>query len=249
MINPEMINKPDVTYNDGEISILDIKEIPYFDKEEYDLSNEKEYKRYVSDVERLVRNSIEYRNLINYLRNSEGMNTCAFLDNVSNENGNMRIEIHHSPFTLFDIVNTVINKRVKNAEPMDVELVAEEIMYLHYMGWVGLVPLSETIHEMVHNSFLFVPTNIVRGVYQYFINAYYDYIDPVLLDYIDAAERLTKDGDLVKKQMKLLNSHKIYINVGGSYALPGLVEIQNSIKGKINQLKNRKIEMVDIIRN
>lgn len=242
MINPELINAPDRVYTNGEISILDIKEIPYFDKEEYDLSNEKEFKKYVSDLERMVRNSVEYRILINYLKNSEGMDKCAFLDNV--EDG---IQIHHTPFTLFDIVNIVINKRLKNQESMDIELVAEEIMYLHYTGIVGLIPLCETIHQMVHNSFLFVPTDIVRGQYQQFINAYYDYIDPTLLDYIDAAERLTKEGDLVKKQMELLNSHKIYVNVNGSYVIPGLFEVQNNIKSRINQLKNKKIEMCEII--
>lgn len=247
MINPELINKPDRVFIDGEMSILDIKQMQYFDKEEYDLNNEKEYKRYISDLEKLVRGSIHYRLLVSYLRNSEGMDKCAFLDNASTENGN-KIEIHHTPFTLFDITNTVVNKRIKNNEPMDIELVAEEILYLHYCGYVGLIPLCETVHQMVHNSFIFIPTDVVRFSYQQFINAYYNYIDPMLLDYIDAAERLTKEGDLVKKQMELFNQHKIYVNVDGSYALPGLTEIQNCIKFRINELKNKRINMCDIVK-
>lgn len=247
MINPETLNKPENIYKDGEMSIIDIKAIPYFDQLEYDLNDEKEYKFFVRDVERQVRNSIEYRNLIQYLRTSEGMNTCAFLDNVSNENSNMRIEIHHSPLTLFDIVSAVIAKRIQKREPMDIELVCEEVMYLHYSCQVGLIPLSETIHEMVHNSYLFVPTDIVRGNYQKFVASYYDYINPEVLDYLDAAERLTKEDKLVKKQMELLNSHKIYFNVGGSYTIPGLAQVRDSIKDRINQLKNNKVVMVEIV--
>ena len=47
MINPEMINKVDSYYTDGGNTILDIKSLPYFDDDIYDLCDEKSYKKYM----------------------------------------------------------------------------------------------------------------------------------------------------------------------------------------------------------
>ena len=83
MVNPEMINKVNDIYNDGGKTILELKQAPYFDKMPYDLLEEKSFKKYMTDLERSVRNSFEYRNLIAYLKNAEGMDVCSFLDNVT----------------------------------------------------------------------------------------------------------------------------------------------------------------------
>ena len=243
MINPEMINKVDSYYTDGGNTILDIKSLPYFDDDIYDLCDEKSYKKYMSDLERIVRNSFEYRQLIGYLRNTDGMNICSFLDNVTNvDNNKVKIEIHHSPLTLYDICNAVMKKRQHNRESMDILLVAEEVMYLHYLGWVGLIPLSETIHDMVHNNYLFVPTDRVRGNYRAFVESYYNFIDPDTLDSLDAAEIATKEYN--NKQMQIFNQHKIYVNVNGSYGLPKMSDIQALLKGRIDAIKNNKVPMI-----
>ena len=240
MINPELMKVNNDIYTDGEITILDIQSAPYFDKTQYDLLDDKSFKKYMTDLERTVRNSFEYRQLISYLRNTEGMNTCSFLENVSNvDNNKIKIEIHHSPLTLYDISLAVFKKRMKKEESIDIESVAEEIMYLHYLGWVGLIPLSETVHEMVHNQYIFVPTDKVRGRYQEFVNHYYDYIEPETLDSLDAAEALTKEYN--NNQMDIFNNHKIYINVNGSYMLPRKDEYENIIKDRISDIKGNSV--------
>lgn len=247
MINPEMINKVNDIYADGENTILDIQSVPYFDKVQYDLLDDKSFKKYIADLERTVRNSFEYRSLISYLRNTEGMNTCSFLENVSNvDNNKIKIEIHHSPLTLYDISLAVFKKRQKNNEPTDIESVAEEITYLHYLGWVGLIPLSETVHEMVHNQYLFVPTDRVRGRYKEFVDHYYDYIDPDVLDSLDAAETMTQEYN--NQQMEIFNNHKIYINVAGSYMLPRRDEIESKLKDRINQLKTNSVIFAKVVK-
>ena len=56
MVNPELINKVnDIYSNDGQ-TILEMKSAPYFDKMPYDLLEEKSFKKYISDLERTVRN-------------------------------------------------------------------------------------------------------------------------------------------------------------------------------------------------
>ena len=236
MMNVECMNKVDNIYTDNGMTIIDIPNMSYFEYGQYDLMDDKDFKHYISDLERVVRNSFEYRTLINYLKNVEGMDVCSFLENVtSRDNTKARIEIHHSPLTLYDICLTVFKKRQYNQEDISINAVAEEVMWLHYMGWVGLIPLSETVHKMVHNQYLFVPTNVVRGNYQAFINAYYNYIDPEVLDCIDNAEQATKDYN--GKQMEVFNNHRIYVNAEGSYALPRKKETQQFIKDHITEVK------------
>lgn len=246
MMNVECMNKVDNIYNDGGITIVDMQGSHYFDGEQYDFLNDKDFAHYIADLERTVRNSFEYRSLINYLKNTEGMDVCSFLDNVSSrDNTKVKIEIHHSPLTLYDICLTVFKRRQRNHKDLNINAVAEEVMWLHYAGWVGLIPLSETVHAMVHNQYIFIPTNVVRGNYKLFINAYYNDIDPEVLDCIDNAEQATKEYN--GKQMELFNNHKIYVNNNGSYALPKKQETQQIIKTHIHEIKSGKKEMCRII--
>lgn len=243
MMNVEAINPLDHVYTNNGSTIMEIKELPYYEEDQYDFSDSKSFNKYISDLERVVRNSIEYRTLINYLKNMEGMNKCSILENVSNANeSKVKIEIHHSPLTLYDICVTVFNKRSNSGEDTSINAVAEEIMYLHYIGWVGLIPLSATVHDMVHNQFMFIPTDKIRGNYKAFINAYYNFINPDVLDCIDAAENATKEG-LDKKRMEVYNNHRIYVNVDGSYNLPRKNEIKSGIRDHISELKgNNKLK-------
>ena len=246
MMNVECMNKVENIYNDGEETVIDIKSMPYFDLEQYDLMDEKDFRHYINDLERVVRNSFEYRSLIRYLKNIEGMDVCSFLDNVSSrDNSKVKIEIHHSPLTLYDICFTVFKKRQFNHEDISINGVAEEVMWLHYAGWVGLIPLSATVHEMVHNQYIFIPTDVIRGNYQAFINAYYNYIDPEVLDCIDNAEQATKEYN--NKQMELFNNHRIYINANGSANLPRKQEAQQAIKEHITEVKSGMKVMCTII--
>ena len=82
-----------------------------FDKPSYIIYNEKTRSKFIKSVEKIVRSSLEYREFIAYLRAELGMNFCMFFNNVSrDEIKNLGIEIHHIPFSLFDIVNIVLRK-------------------------------------------------------------------------------------------------------------------------------------------
>ena len=248
MMNVECMNQIENIYTDGQDTIVDVKSMPYFDLDPYDVYDDKDFNKYITALEMTVRMSFEYRQLINYLRNSEGMDECAFLSNVSNrDNTKVKIEIHHSPLTLYDICMAVYKKRQNNKEPIGINDVAEEVMWLHYMGWVGLIPLSKSVHEMVHNQYLAVPTDVVRGNYQAFINAYYNFISPDVLDAVDALEQWTKDYN--GKQMEVFNNHRIYVNANGSYALPQKDQTKDIIKEKISDIKNNKPTLRKMIRH
>ena len=246
MQNVELMQKPENIYSDGGKSVLNIRDYSYFDAEQYDLCDEKEFSLYIKDLERLVRQSFEYRWLISYLKRSEGMDQCSFLENVSSrDNTKVKIEIHHSPLTLFDICLAVFRKRQANGEDLNINNVAYEVMWLHYIGWVGLIPLSATVHELVHNNYIFIPTDKVRGNYQQFINTYYNYIDPEVLDCIDNAEQATKEYK--GEQMEIFNNHKLYVRKPEE-ALENRPVMQQNIKNRINAIKGDLKVMCTIVK-
>ena len=117
---------------------------------------------------------------------------------------------------------------------------------MHYIGWVGLIPLSATVHDMVHNQYLFVPTDRVRGNYKEFVNYYYDFIDPDTLDSLDAAETATQEYN--NKQMELFNNHKIYLNIDGSYGLPRKDEMASLLKDRISEIKSNMTIVAKVVK-
>ena len=121
------------TIDQGQANIIIMDEIPPYDLVDYDLFNAKQFEKYVKDGERIVRSSFEYQEFIQYLRNYMDMNKCTFFKNVTNVNtSKIKIHLHHHPFTLYDIFITVYNKRCANQESVEVEMVAKEVMYIHY---------------------------------------------------------------------------------------------------------------------
>ena len=249
MRSPEALLRVDNVYKKDGKTTLELPKLSYFDRVQYDLIDPKGFKRYISDIENMVRNSFEYKWFIEELKTNHGMNQCSFFENVSSEDGSrkVRIEIHHEPFTLYDIVMTVYKKRQAMGQDIRPAFVANEVMWLHYMGFVALIPLSYTIHQMVHNSYLFIPMDKVRGSYKTFRDMYYDWIDPETLDMLDCCEQYTLDYNH-ELATQILNRHDIYLNIDGSINLPKKDDIVKMIKGRIEAIKNPTTRMCTIVR-
>ena len=207
------------------------------------LFDDKEREKYINDLERHVRSSYEYRNMVQYLREYMNMNSCAFIPNITNEvNRKIKIELHHSPFTLRDICVTILNKRMKNNEMLTIESVAYEVMFVHYSLMVGLIPLSETVHQLVHSQYIFIPTDKVYGYYKNFVKTYNDYIDPELLDKLDELERLTIAGTYNDSYKEVLEKKYITIDMEGNNQFDKLHELQESLKEKLSELRGESIQ-------
>ena len=221
-------------------AIIKMNEIPEYDIPDYDLNDEKSFKKYIQNLEKDVRSSYEYKALIKYLREYMDMNQCAFYKNVNNiDTTRIKIEIHHEPLSLYDICVIVYNKRVAFHEPLDEEYVAKEVMYLHYNLLVGLIPLAETVHQLVHAQYLFVPTTAVLGKYKEFVDRYHDYMLPEqieALEHIEEATRVYDDSDA----KTLLSRQYIYIDTSGSYDLPKLEDVASMVKERITQIIDQK---------
>ena len=228
-----------LNYNNQDVVNIP-NEIPAYEVDDYDFFDDKDRAKYISDLERFVRSSYEYRAMVQYLREYMNMNSCAFLPNVTNDlTFKIRIEIHHSPITLYDICQIIFCKRQHTGECLNIEAVAYEVIYVHYCLMVGLIPLSETVHELVHTQYIFVPVDKVYGYYRQFINTYYDYINPELLDKLDELEKLTIEGNQ-DQYKQVLEKKYICVDMGDNSQITQLHDIQSMLKGRMKELREQE---------
>ena len=226
---------------DSNMDIRDI-EIPCvsnFDIQDFDPTNEKEYMKNLFRIERICRNSFEYKQFIRFLKENAGMDKCSFLENVSNsESRKIRIEIHHEPITLFDIVSTIFNKRFSLGESIHETMVAKEVLYNHYILHVGLIPLSQTIHELVHNQYLFIPTFAVLGRWREFIKEYDKWVPLDVKSKMDKIEAMSRDYD-IEKNTEILKTAMIYINVNDDDYTASAKELYEFINDELDNFKDK----------
>lgn len=179
-----------------------------------DLDTDKQKIKFIKRVETIVRSSMEYRDYVAYCKENLDMNSCIFLSNVSQDKSKGRkrisIELHHDPFTLMDIVWTVVNRYEDEGLPYNDLMIADEVLEMHYANMVGLVPLSKTMHQMVHNSDkIKIPLYLVYGQYSEFVEKYGDYMEPELMDKLERKVNYTKtvtkeDFDAIQRQFTYL---------------------------------------------
>lgn len=245
-------------YGFQNVQVMVMDDIPDYDIQDYDLFNEKDFKKYIEDIERLVRSSREYREAIQYMRKYINMNSSLFFRNVNNiESTKIKIELHHYPFTLFDIVITVFNKRTRLQEPLDVELVAKEVAYLHYFLVIGLVPLSKTEHKLVHNQALFIPLElngnpIVLGDYNKFVEMYEKDIPEDAMVRFNTYKELTANYNQITNT-QILEISPTYLKLPGSdentlgaYNLSDLKQVLQLTQNKVKAITQKHSRVQNI---
>lgn len=221
--------------------VLDMNNIPPFCIPDYDLNDEKERKTYFKNVEKIIRKSKEYQKFTQFLREECNMSECSIYENVNNQDTfKIKIHQHHHPYTLFDISNAVFNKRFAFQESLDEELVAEEIIWLHYNLYVGMISLSETVHELVHNNYLFIPLDRVFGDYKGFTNMYLDYIPVEILDNLDGNIEKSREfnPELEEYNMHILNKNLTYVDTKDAFGVPDYEQLKGTLQERIQYLKN-----------
>lgn len=184
------------------------------------LNNPKDRDKFIKRVEKIIRSSNEYRDYMHFLKEHIGLDKCIFFQNVTNGGENKRsrisIEIHHEPFTLYDIVNVVLNRYQDEGLPIDDLLIADEVMELHYSNKVGLVPLSKSAHEIIHSqnsSKLIVPLNMCYGAYSQFLEEYEPYIEEELYDKLERKMKMT--SELTPESFDAITKQFTYLEVEG----------------------------------
>lgn len=239
MIDPDNI----ILVDENKQTTLKINNVPEFDLLVWDLEDDKELKKYYKTIEKEVRGSFEYREMIQYLRENFGMDQCSFIKVSNKDNYNIKIEVHHYPFTLYDIVLIVYKKRIFYQESLDVQMVAKEITMLHYKLLVGLIPLSKTVHQLVHDGKMFIPVDNVFGRYNIFVDLYKPFCEPEQLETLERIELYSREySDL--HNTSILDMNMIGITTTNQqYQLPDFVRIEKSMYSRIDDIKKNNYRL------
>ena len=183
------------------------------------VTTDKQHVKLTKKIESYCRGSLEYTDLIAYLRKYVDMNECTFLNEFKGGKRKGMIEIHHAPFTLFSLVDIVMRKHEALFDTIDEFKVCEEVMRMHYSGLVGLVPLSITCHQLVHDGQLTVPLWCVYGRFVDFTKKYYDWIpDPLLealQEQVELSRKYKAQPELLREANKILYVEYVYLDVEG----------------------------------
>lgn len=183
----------------------------------------RERRKFITKVERIVRSSDEYKDYIKYLKTHFDMSHCEVFPAIINGNGKKySIEIHHEPFQLSWIVDTVIRKRQDLMESLDPFLIADEVMNLHYEGVIGLIPLSITAHELVHSDRIAIPLQLIYHRYDKFAKEYDLWIPEYVKDIIKLKVELSMKCNMIQSDI-LEDPLVTYVDVEG-YSYPEVPE-------------------------
>lgn len=164
------------------------------DDKDYD----KQRKSIIMEIEKIVRSTPEYRSYIRYLKQELNMNKCEILQNVDANDLKVSLELHHYPFTLFDIVATILDKHlILNADGRFNEYdIAEECLLLHHKNKIGLIPLAGLPHDLYHAGKLYIPLSRVYMNYKEFFEEYKLYMDDDIKDKYQTVINLSNTEEL-----------------------------------------------------
>ena len=208
---------------------------------EYSVSlvSDKDREKFIKKTERIIRSSEEYKDYIKYLKDYMELDSCIFFNKVSSSKlkgnrGHVSVELHHDPITLFEIVDTVITRFEEEGIPLNDLMISDEVMRLHYENEVGLVPVSKTAHEMLHNSDkLFVPLNMIYGEYSKFVEDYEPYISEEIYDKIEKRVLATKN--MTPEQFDSLTQELKVLEVDGFDEIDKLeIEKEEKVEEKVS---------------
>lgn len=151
-----------------------------------DIEDEKELRQFIKSCERLFRMSPEYKLWTSYVREVLGFVKC---DLTSEVHGQMSTDIHHHPISLYTITKAVIMKRISEGRDFCSLDIVTDLVEMHYELNIGFIILIKSLHEKMHNGFLQLPMELVKGNYKNFISNYFDYLDDDSKEIIE--DRLT----------------------------------------------------------
>ena len=191
---------------------LSIDELP--EREVYNFRTPKDRVKFIKQVEATCRKSMEYKDYMKFLKRNTDLKRCTVLKGLNTEGGKKyTIEIHHEPFTLFDIVETVLNKHEDLGIKIDPLNIADEVMGLHYDGKIGLIHLSTTMHQLVHDDKIFIPLQLIYHAYDEFYDEYEEDIDPKVKEKVQRKVDLSlKCGDILSD---VLDPEFVYVDIEG----------------------------------
>jgi hypothetical protein len=117
--------------------------------------------RFIRNCESHIRTSLEYKRWVGTTYGNHKV--CAICNITPAE---ATIEIHHHPFTLYDLVELAVYKCKRH----NTLTISTLVLHWHFRNWVGWVPLCKTHHESTHSYRTQIHHTQIRGDWQTLIN-------------------------------------------------------------------------------
>lgn len=223
------MKSPDINIKDEDIKkdynhiTVNIK-VPEFDISACEIQNLDEYdEKRIKTIERLIRASYEYRSFIQYIKTELKITRDMIIPGLDSSKYHIGIEIHHYPFTLYEITEILGKYLISNNKNADRGIsnfdIAELVLKEHYLGNIGLLPLSESVHIAYHNGRILIPWDCVysKNNVDNFVIKYRKYITDQQYDnYISCK---TIDPEKAKENNKELLK-KITVDYNVDYVKP-----------------------------
>lgn len=140
----------------------------------FEIESENSLKKFIKNVEGLVRRSNEYKKYLSILKEEYNLKNDIIMSNITEDMATT--EYHHFPFTLYEIVEIVTNKSIMEDEQFTSIDIAERVLKLHFENKVGLVLLTKTNHQLAHAGKIIIPLSSIFGKVNEFVSYYKDYI-------------------------------------------------------------------------
>ncbi len=132
-------------------------------------NNEKDFRSFIKNVEKLIRASNEYKLWTKYITEYLGETECAFTNEKITE---CPLAIHHHPITLYVIVEAVVTEIMAKGLEFSTFDVATKVIELHFQNKVGYVVLLSDLHSKYHSGFLNIPIELIHGEYKHILLNY-----------------------------------------------------------------------------
>lgn len=131
------------------------------------LYDDKARTKFIKEIVATVRKCPEYARYRTFLIENLDMNRCSILSGLSPEEvAAAGLEIHHAPLALYDICELVLGQMQVDQMRITIFSVANRVMAYHWKGYVGLVGLTQTLHEAVHAGQLHIDPRTIFGNWQ-----------------------------------------------------------------------------------
>lgn len=140
----------------------------------------KDWLRFITAVKGLIRSSYEYKLWVGQCKELLQLRNCSFLGDVDDESTD--IEIHHAFLGLHDIVEIVADHLIATQGHVTSMTLCHEVMSAHYNGMVAIVPVSITVHELIHAGKIRVHYQQVYGDLKQFLLLYKKGVRPQHLE-------------------------------------------------------------------
>jgi hypothetical protein len=148
-------------------------------------------RKFIKSTEAIIRQSKEYNDYLALIKtNYSILNYDNMMSHIGS--GDASIEIHHYPFTLYDIVEIVMSHHIARGDNFTSFDLAKEIMNLHFRHEIGFVPLTTTNHELAHDGAIFISTKQIFGDWRKFAAEYDDGLNE---DEREKAKRIVELSD------------------------------------------------------